>query len=352
VAVEVDAAEAYGPLEYLQVAFAVLFALVLLSMTAAATSSLWAVRLRLREARRVGAYRLEREIGEGGMSNVYLASHAQLKRPAAVKVLKPNLATDEAVTRFQREAQLASQLSHPNTIEVYDYGSTRDGRWYYAMELLDGLSLEALVARYGPLPLGRALHVLRQACGSLAEAHAHGFVHRDVKPGNLMLCVRGGQHDVVKVVDFGLIKRVPGPATHDITQYSKVLGTPLYMAPERLRDPADADARADIYALGAVAWFVLAGRPAFEARTEHDTMYRIMNDTAPTLASASVGVPPELEALLARCLAKDRAARPATMEEVERALAELARAAPWGEREARLWWESHPEARSRPEPLR
>ena len=351
-AVEVDAAEAYGPLEYLQVAFAALFALVLLSMTAAATTSLWAVRLRLREARRVGVYRIEREIGEGGMSNVYLASHAHLRRPAAVKVLKPHLATDEAVTRFQREAQLASQLSHPNTIEVYDYGTTRDGRWYYAMELLDGLSLESLVTRYGPMPLARALHVLRQACGSLAEAHAHGFVHRDVKPGNLMLCVRGGQHDVVKVVDFGLIKRVPGPVTRDITQYSKVLGTPLYMAPERLRDPADADARADIYALAAVAWFVLAGRPVFEARTEHDTMYRVMNDTAPTLASAGIEAPPELEALLARCLAKDRAARPGTIDEVERTLGELARAAPWGEREARQWWEAHPEARSAAPPLR
>ena len=347
VAVELDAAEAYGPLEYLQLAFVALFVLVLASMTAAASTSLWAMRLRLREARRLGPYLVEREIGSGGMSDVYLARHATLRRPAAVKVLKQHLATDEAVGRFKREAQLASQLSHPNTIEVYDYGTTRDGRWYYAMELLEGLSLEDLVARHGPLPLARALHVLRQACGSLAEAHARGLVHRDVKPGNLMLCVIGGQHDVVKVVDFGLVKQVREAATRDLTQYSKVLGTPLYMAPERLRNPADADARADIYALAAVAWFVLAGRPAFDAQTEHDVMYRVMNDAPPPLPD-SLGVPAELAALIARGLAKERAERPQSIDEVARVLERVAREFPWGEAEARAWWEAHPEARGAP----
>jgi tRNA A-37 threonylcarbamoyl transferase component Bud32 len=345
VAVEVDAAEAFGPLEYLQVAFAVLLGLVLLATAAAASTSLWAMRLGLRAARRIGGYRIEEEIGEGGMSHVYRARHATLRRPAALKVLKSHLATDEAVTRFRREAQLVSQLEHPNTIEVYDYGTTRDGRWYYAMELLEGSSLEALVARDGPLPVGRTVYLLRQACGSLAEAHAMGLVHRDVKPGNLMVCVRGGQHDVLKVVDFGLVKELRGTATRDITQYSRMLGTPLYMAPERLRDPADADPRSDVYALGAVAWFALVGRPAFDAKSEHDILYKVMNEAAEPLAQARPDAPAALADLVARCLAKDREARPATMAEVAQVLEEVARAIPWGEAEARAWWEAHPEAR-------
>jgi len=346
VAVEVDAEEAYGPLEYLQLAFGGLFALVLVSMTAAASTSLWALRSRMREAKRVGAYRIERAIGEGGMSDVYLARHAYLKRLAAVKVLKPHLATDEAVTRFKREAQLCSQLSHPNTVEVFDYGTTREGRWYYAMEYLDGIALEDLVKRHGRLPVGRAVHALRQACGSLAEAHARGWVHRDVKPNNIMLCVRGGQYDFVKVVDFGLIKQLAAQQTRDITQYSKILGTPLYMAPERLRNPADADARADIYALGAVAYFILSGRSAFAAETEHDAIYKVLNEPAPALAADDV--PPQLAALVARCLEKQREARPATIEEVDAVLETVARDFPWTHADARAWWAEHPEERAAP----
>lgn len=341
VAVEVDAAEAYGPLKYLQTAFEVLFGLVLVSMTTAASTSLWAVRVRMREARYLGQYRIERGIGEGGMSYVYLARHAHLDRPAAVKVLKPYLATDEALTRFQREAQLCSQLSHPNTIEIYDYGNTRDGRWYYAMEYLHGISLQDLVHRDGPLPVARAIHALRQACGSIQEAHERGWVHRDVKPSNLMLCVRAGEHDVMKVLDFGLIKQVRDAHSRDITQYSKILGTPLYMAPERLRNPADADARVDIYALAAVAYFAIAGRPPFDAETDHDVIYRVLNDPAPSLARAGVrDAPAALEVLIARCLEKDRELRPATIGEVRRALDEIAEGAPWTEADARTWWAS------------
>jgi serine/threonine-protein kinase len=342
VAVEVEAAEAYGPLEYLQIAFGVLLALVLVSMTAAASTSLWAARMGLREAKRVGQYRLEREIGAGGMSNVYLARHALLRRPAAVKVLKAHLATDEAVARFQREAQLCSQLAHPNTVEIYDYGTTRDGRWYYAMEYLNGISLQDLVREHGPMPVARVVHMLRQACGSLREVHAHGLVHRDVKPANIMLCERAGLHDVVKILDFGIVKETRNPDTRDITQYSKVLGTPLFMAPERLRNPADADARADIYALGAVAYFALAGRPAFEAQTDHDIVYRVLNDSAPTLAAGGAHeVPPDLEALVAQCLAKDRAGRPPDIDAVRAVLDTLAAREPWSEAQARAWWEAH-----------
>ena len=342
VAVEIDAAEAYGPLEYLQIAFATLFTLVLAASAIAAGTSLWAARVGLREAKRIGPYRIERKIGEGGMSDVYEATHAFLGRKAAVKVLKQHLATDEAVERFHREAQLCSQLRHPNTVEIYDYGTTRDGRRYYAMEHLEGISLEALVAAHGPLPVARVVHVLRQACGSLREAHERGWVHRDVKPGNLMLCVRAGEHDVVKLLDFGIVKRLRDPHTRDLTQYSKVLGTPLYMAPERLRDPADADARSDIYALAAVAYFALAGRPAFEAQTDHDIIYRVMNEPAPPLAQGGVtDAPPELEALIARCLEKDRERRPGSVAEVAARLEALAAAHPWTPAQARAWWDAH-----------
>jgi eukaryotic-like serine/threonine-protein kinase len=340
VAVEVDASEAYGALDYLQLAFGVLFTLVLLTMTAAASTSLWAVRVGMREARRVGPYEIEREIGEGGMSRVYRARHGQLKRLVAVKVLKPHLATDEAVARFRREAQRCSLLSHPNTVEVHDYGPTRDGGWYYAMELLRGISIEELVRRDGPMPVPRAIHALRQACGSLEEAHALGLVHRDVKPGNLMLCMRGGLHDVLKVLDFGLVKDMDGTPTRDITRHSRILGTPLYMSPEQLRDPAHADERADIYALGAVAWFAMAGRPPFDAQTDHDIIYRVYNEPAPDLAQVAQ-VPAELASLIARCLEKDRARRPASVEEVRVALDGFAVRSPWTEADARAWWEAN-----------
>jgi hypothetical protein len=335
VAVEIEAIEAFAPLWYVQIAFGGLFLLLLVSLGAAGASSIWAVRLRMREARRVGPYAIEREIGEGGMSHVYLARHALLRRPTALKVLRSALASDEVVTRFEREVQLCSQLTHPNTIDIYDYGRTRDGTFYYAMEYLEGVSFEELVRSRGAQPIGRVVHALRQACGSLQEAHDLGLVHRDVKPQNLMLCPRGGRHDVVKVLDFGLVKETRNPHTRDITQFAKVLGTPLYMPPERLRNPADADARCDLYGLGAVAYFMLTGRPVFEAATDHDLVYKIMNEPAPTLGQAGVNAPEALERLVARCLAKNRDDRPESAREVEEALAAIALDFPWSEEDAR-----------------
>ncbi|MGE0355545.1 MAG: serine/threonine-protein kinase [Burkholderiales bacterium] len=351
IAVEIEAAEAYAPLKYLEIAFGTLLGFFVVALLAAISSSLWAVRLKLREARRVGPYSLEREIGEGGISHVYLARHSHLKRPVAVKVLKAALASDEMVTRFEREVQLCSRLSHPNTIEIYDYGRTRDGTFYYAMEYLDGLSLEDLVGREGRLPVARAVHVLRQVCGSLKEAHERGLVHRDVKPHNLMLCRHGGELDVVKVLDFGLVKELENPHTRDITQFARVLGTPLYMAPERLRNPADADARADIYALGAVAFFLLTGRRLFESQSDHDLVYQVLNVAAPSIAiSGAADAPAALEALVARCLAKDRQARPGSISEVAAVLREVARECPWREADSRAWWEGRDEASSREAP--
>jgi serine/threonine-protein kinase len=342
VAVEIEAAEAYAPLKYLEIAFGTLLGILAAALAAAMSSSVWAMRLKLREARRVGPYTLERELGEGGISHVYLARHSLLKRPVAVKVLKAALATDEMTTRFEREVQLCSRLSHPNTIEIYDYGRTREGTFYYAMEYLDGLSLEQLVGTQGRLPVSRAVHALRQVCGSLKEAHERGLVHRDVKPHNLMLCRHGGEVDVVKVLDFGLVKELANADTRDITQFARVLGTPLYMAPERLRNPADADARADIYALGAVAFFLLTGRRLFETQSDHDLVYQVLNVPAPPIAQCGAAdAPPVLADLVARCLAKEREARPASVAEVSAVLAEVARQRPWREEEAREWWAAY-----------
>ncbi|WP_171160660.1 serine/threonine-protein kinase [Usitatibacter palustris] len=345
IAVEIEAAEAFAPLQHVQIAFGALLALALASTIAAGALSLVAIRLRMREARRVGAYVIEGRIGGGGMSDVYRARHALLKRPAAVKVLKGHLASDEVTTRFEREARLCSRLTHPNTIEIFDFGRTRDGQPYYAMEYLRGVSLEDLVARDGPQPVARTIHLMRQACGSLREAHGLGLVHRDIKPQNLMLCVQGGSFDLLKVVDFGLVKETRDTDTRDITQYAKVLGTPLYMAPERLRNPADADARSDIYGLAAVAAFLLTGRRLFEAATEHDLIHQVLDTVAPTPTQQGArDVPAELEALIARSLSKDREARPASIAEFDHVLAELATRHPWSEEEARAWWESRASA--------
>lgn len=207
------------------------------------------LRVQVREAMRLGQYRLEELVGKGAMGEVYRASHSMLRRPTAIKVIRPDAANPELLRRFEREVRETSRLSHPNTVAVFDYGRTPDGAFYYAMEYLDGADLRRVVERHGPLPAARVIHLLGQACGALAEAHAAGLVHRDLKPSNLMLCRRGGLHDVVKVVDFGLVRDVA--AAPDLTGTGVLCGTPESMAPEVLRgEPATAGA--DLYALGVV----------------------------------------------------------------------------------------------------
>ncbi|MEO8101260.1 MAG: serine/threonine-protein kinase [Betaproteobacteria bacterium] len=371
-ALEMDADEAYLPLEHVLVAFAVLFATVLLFAMLFGISSWSVLRLRLREVKRLGQYMLERQIGEGGISRVYLARHTHLKRPAAVKVLKMHLATDELIARFEREAQLCSQLTHPNTIEIFDYGRTRAGVSYYAMEYLSGATLAEIVEQTGAMPVGRAIHVLRHVCGSLGEAHEKGLIHRDIKPHNIMLCTRGGAFDVVKVVDFGLVKKLPSgaPATppaqqptdehlvpasaetsRDLTQYSRVLGTPLYMAPERLRNPADADARSDIYAVGAVGFYLLCGRPIFESAADQALIDKVLHEPVVDVRAYSRNLVPEaLADLLGHCLQKDRALRPDSVSEFVSVLDAIGHAWPWTEFDARRWWDRHGDALIRARP--
>ena len=351
VAVEMDAAEAYAPLHYLQIAFMVLLALILLVwLSVFVPASAFDHLLRRSRRQQIGPYRVVRQIGAGAISNVYLAEHRLLKRPVALKVLKPQSSSDEWIARFEREVQSTSLLRHPNTITIYDYGSGPNGLFYYAMEYLEGLSLAELVERYGPVPPARTAHILRQVCASLWEAHSCGLVHRDIKPQNIMLCKISGECDVVKVLDFGLVKQVSGAQTRDLTGTLRILGTPLYMSPERIRNPADADARADIYALGAVGFFLLTGRRLFETETEHDLTYHVLHEL-PRLASecSPFAVPAELDALIGRCLEKDPVARPQTIAQVAGALDALLVHVPWTRRQIDAWWEKNWVAADSPE---
>jgi len=242
------------------------------------------------------------------------------------------------VVRFEREVKLASQLTHPNTVEIYDYGRTPDGQFYYAMEYLDGVELLQLIAD-GAVPVARTVYILRQVCAGLAEAHAKGLVHRDIKPENIMICIHGGEYDVVKILDFGLVKNVGEPHTRDMTRSLKFLGTPQYMAPERFRSPGDVDARADIYALGAVAFYMLTGREVFQAEDDLELSNRVLNEEAPRPSSqAPQPIPVELDLLVLSCLEKDRADRPQRVSDLAEAFEALALTWRWTQRDAAEWW--------------
>ncbi len=197
---------------------------------------------------------LVEKLGGGGMGTVYKARHALLRRPTAIKLLKPETLSESAILRFEREVQLTSELTHPNTVSVYDFGRTPEGTFYYAMEYLEGVTLGDLVRRHGPLPEARTLHILRQICASLSEAHAVGLIHRDIKPSNIILTQRGGQYDFVKVLDFGLAKWADSHGSDALTATNAVSGTPLYVSPEAVTNPRQVDARADVYEIGAVGW--------------------------------------------------------------------------------------------------
>jgi serine/threonine-protein kinase len=347
IAVEVSVAEAFAPLARVELAFLALGAVV-----GAVAFGFVVALLRMQRmaeeaeaARRVGNYELMEEVGQGGMARVYRAQHRLLKRPTAVKIIELALTSDEMLARFDREVRLASQLMHPNTVEVFDYGRTPEGQPFYAMEFLDGLTLQQVVERHGPMPAARAAHALRGIAGSLSEAHARGLVHRDIKPANVMLCRRGGEDDVVKVLDFGLVKDTRSPHTRDLTRALRVLGTPAYMAPERIEQADSADARSDLYALGAVGYFLLCGRPPFEGDSDLTLAYQVVHKAAPPVSSVAPGeVPAALAQLIERCLAKAVDARPASAAEVAADLERLLALQPWSNLQARAWWESRAQA--------
>ncbi|MEY2929841.1 MAG: hypothetical protein RL033_590, partial [Pseudomonadota bacterium] len=310
------------------------------------------LRRQVREAEQFGQYTLLERLGEGGMGVVYKARHALLRRPTAIKLLAGHDHDTVQLARFEREVQLTSELTHPNTIAIYDYGRTPAGVFYYAMEYIDGLTFEQLVANGGPLPAARVSHLMLQAASAIAEAHDVGLIHRDIKPANLMLCKRGGIADFVKVMDFGLAKHigVAAPGTrHDITQSaSGLLGTPSYMAPESIIDPLQIDARVDVYALGAVAYYLLVGLPVFEGETIVELCVQHLH-TPPVAPSRRTrnAVPPAMEQLILRCLEKDRNARFSSMHALVAALRKMPDLGSWTSDDANTWWQSHGAALAR-----
>jgi hypothetical protein len=304
----------------------------------------------VQRARELGSYRLVQLIGTGGMGEVWRATHRMLARPAAIKLIKPEILgssgqreTAGVVERFRREAEAASSLESPHTIRLYDFGETGAGTFYFVMELLDGLDLETLVRRHGPLPPERVVHVLRQSCHSLAEAHERGLVHRDVKPANIYLCRLGRDYDFVKVLDFGLVKYGRDESILDTIKETSELttGTPAYMAPEMANgDPVDR--RTDLYALGCVAYWLLTGELVFQADSALRMLIQhIQAEPMPPSRRTGRAVPPALERLIMRCLEKDPARRPATADEVIAELDRMQLQPEWDQRRAREWWESN-----------
>jgi serine/threonine-protein kinase len=312
---------------------------------ATATSAvIYGLRRKVQQAQQLGQYTLQEKLGEGGMGVVYRARHAMLRRPTAVKLLPASKAGDHSVTRFEREVQLTAQLSHPNTISIFDYGRTPDGIFYYAMEYLQGINLEVLVRQFGAQPPARVVHILRQVAGSLGEAHAAGLIHRDIKPANIILCERGGAMDVVKVLDFGLVKELERAEALSVTKVDVIMGTPLYLAPEAITAPDRVDARSDLYGLGAVGYYLLTGRNVFDGSTVVEVCSHHLH-TPPVAPSARIGrpLPPRLEALILSCLEKDPARRPQTARELSERLLACDDAGVWNEKRACSWWATHGE---------
>ena len=293
------------------------------------------------EARQLGQYTLEEKIGEGGMGEIFRARHAMLRRPTAIKVMTGD-GSEAALRRFEKEVQLTARLTHPNTISIYDYGRTPDGRFYYAMELLDGMTLDELVARFGPQQGPRVIHVLLQVCGALREAHGVGLIHRDIKPANIYLCARGGVHDVVKVLDFGLVREFRSDGSVTGSNLDILVGTPLYLSPEAILSPAQLDSRADIYALGALAYVLLTGSPPFAGRTLVELCGHHLHTRPQRASERGIDVAEDLERIVMDCLAKDPAARPQTAQDVAERLRRCVEAGRWGEAESARWWSELP----------
>jgi len=303
------------------------------------THMIGTLRRQAYEARQLGQYRLRHLIGAGGMGEVYLAEHQLLKRPCAIKIIRPSKADDPKVlARFEREVRATAGLSHWNTVEIFDYGRTEDGTFYYVMEYLPGFSLSELVERYGSLPAARVIYLLRQTCDALREAHAAGLIHRDIKPGNIFAAQRGGVYDVAKLLDFGLAKPLLPDESLQLTQEGAITGSPLYMSPEQALGEAEPDARGDIYSLGAVAYFLLTGQPPFDGDKPMKVLLAHARDEAPPLSQLRSDIPADLELVVLRCLAKRPEDRYQSVQSLSEALADCSAAADWSREHAARWW--------------
>jgi serine/threonine-protein kinase len=317
-------------------------------MAAAFSQTIYGLRKAVSDVRRLGQYTLEEKLGEGGMGIVYRASHAMLRRPTAVKLLLPDRSSKDALTRFEREVRRTAMLTHPNTVTVFDYGRTTDGVFYYAMELLEGATLDELVELDGAQPAERVIHLIEQAAASLTEAHDAGLIHRDIKPGNIMVVDRGGIADLVKVLDFGLVKDVGlserGGATSPaaLTVANAITGTPLYLAPEAITSPDKVDARTDLYALGAVGYWLLTGTHVFGGGSILEVCGHHLH-SIPDPPSRRLGRPgaADLDAVLLECLAKRPEDRPASARVLRERLRGCAAYGLWTQERAAPWWATH-----------
>jgi len=301
-------------------------------------------------ARAMGSYELLERIGQGGMGEVWRARHRMLTRVSAIKLIRPEALLAEGggnaqvlLRRFEREARATAALRSPHTVALYDYGTTEEGSFYYVMELLEGLDLETLVQRFGPLPAGRVIYLLSQAARSLAEAHENGLVHRDIKPRNIFACRMGTEHDFIKVLDFGLVKHSATEKTQTyLTREGVTTGTPAYMAPEIAMGRPDIDGRADLYSLGCVGYWLLTGQLVFEAETAMAmVMAHVQKPPVPPSQRTEIEVPGSLEGVILRCLEKDPARRPQTARQLLDLLAECEEVEPWTHKEAERWWCAH-----------
>jgi serine/threonine-protein kinase len=321
----------------------------LVATAAVASRTIYNLRREVRAARKLGQYVLGEKLGEGGMGLVHRATHALLRRETALKLLPPDRVEPGAIRRFEREVVETARLRHPNTVAIYDYGRTPDGIFYYAMEYLDGLTLGELVTRDGPLPAGRVVWLLSQVCASLDEAHSMGLVHRDIKPANVMVVGNVAAWDLVKVLDFGLVKSLaPIDGGASLTRADQLTGTPLYMAPEAIRDPTAAEPRSDVYAVAALGYYLLAGRHVFERRSIVEVCAAHLHETPPPIRERSgVVVPADLEAVVMRGLAKSPADRPQSAAALREALLR-SDVPPWTSDDARAWWRTHGERVRRP----
>jgi serine/threonine-protein kinase len=326
--------------------------MVVMMLTASAVAIFGSYRLQhleeqAFEAQQLGQYRLVRRLGSGGMGEVYLGEHLLLRRPCAIKLIRPEQAGDPTtLLRFEREVQAMANLTHPNTVEVYDYGHAEDGTFYYVMEYLPGQTLEHLVAQHGPLPPARAIHFLRQVCGALREAHRAGLLHRDVKPSNILVCERGGVADVAKLLDFGLVheSRLGHEKAGRLTIQGTIVGSPPYMSPEQAAGKPHLDPRSDVYSVGGVAYFLLTGQPPFVRETA--MLMLLAHAYEPVVPPAQVrpGVPEDLQAVVLRCLEKDPNCRFPDADCLGKALAACRDAAGWDDEKAADWWKAQPRA--------
>ena len=338
-----DVPEAIGPSENLRVFLQLMTPMSIgVAIGYLCAGRVYGLSIDLSRAQRMGSYVLTEKLGQGGMGEVWKGQHRMLARPAAVKLIRGATAgqttsSETLLQRFEREVQATSILRSPHTIDVYDYGTREDGTFYYVMELLDGIDLEELVQKHGPQSPERVVHILRQACHSLGEAHDAGLVHRDIKPANIYLCRYGREVDYVKILDFGMVKGEWGDAS--LTQVGTFAGTPQYASPEMASGLVDqVDGRSDIYALGVVAFWLLTARPLFEGETAMQVLLKQVHDEPERASKYAPNTPPELDELILNCLKKEPAQRVATADELDARLKMIARSHPWSAEQAREWW--------------